>query len=485
MIGSVDELEERLRIWKESGVEYFFVNGIDGNQDFKTMVSTIYQELVKTWFNTNYANQFSNFISSNNEFLTILNEEILSEENKNRNIMPLIKDTLVSFANANGNKSSNSKVNLSSMRLSQFVIVIRDNGLDKIYNGQELANLSAEKITGKIVDIQFKGKLSSKTANKLSKIIQDFTGKEFKQLNIETKIRKKIVELIEKRIGNSSAPQRQILRELHQNFIKLQNFALNMNEKVIRGFLGEVYWTAFWKYILNQELIPTGAMRETSGRDVGQQIPVDIIFEDLGFQVKNFNLSAHPDVIYFPYNEKTSSISNFITHDLELDEGYIDSLERFLFSYGYNRSIDSSFDMIESRFSFILSEFEKTMYEYTLARADKIIDVDKDFKFELINSSSLVNNLNTIYIIGDRFVLASDIVMNIMEGLLDGYGITVEISTFEFNVSQPDLGRRYPQTMDYTNDFMKNEKITFQIKLDLSVLTQNILNKVFSTASRR
>jgi len=61
-----------------------------------------------------------------------------------------------------------------------------------------------------------------------------------------------------------------------------QSFDLNSSVASAKGFLGEVYWTAFWRFVTNGKVTvtPTGAMRTTTG--VSGEIPIDIVINGIG-----------------------------------------------------------------------------------------------------------------------------------------------------------------------------------------------------------
>ena len=184
-------------------------------------------------------------------------------------------------------------------------------------------------------------------------------------------------------------------------------------------------------------------------------------------------------------------LTTFLTERLELP-GWVEPVERFFFAYGYNRLISGShaeeiYSGVEKRFKFILDSFEKQLKMISTARLDKIIRLDREFTSELdnlIDTSDFENQqYNTVYLIGDKVILSSDIVTNIIHAIDASPDsiIDIKLQGFKFTTSQPNFGFQYPDPGSYNpNAATKDQKVRYSIEINLDRLAQNILAEQLS-----
>lgn len=485
-IKNVEELEVRLKEWEDSGVGSFFVNGLQ-NKEFRWLVQKILKDLTAAWFNQNYTDKI-NFLLNNSESFREATQQAVQDSPKMNELIPRIKRAFMNMAIQKGENSK--QVNIMGLKYQYFKI---------FFNGQEI-DLSKIKKDKNIIDpntvitIEFSQDIPANSAKKIGKIITSFTGQQFKDLDLNEQVKQKVLESIMSYIG-TGGPQSCIKEELEKYFLKFDILAINRNESVIKGFLGEIYWTAFWHFILGKNTVPIGNVKITEGVSIGESVPVDIILEDIGFQIKNyFILNSDKDtaMIKMPPGKPSSvQLDTYLSDRIELD-AFVDPVEKFFFSYGYNRTLNTQdaikkFQPVQSRFNAILNQFKLALYRYSTDRIDKLIGIDRNVDFDIdpdIYGEGFFEktNLNTVYIIGNQLVFASDIVASMIRGLESSSGNSVDIILNVFDVSglhQPDLGGVYPEPLPYDGKkAMKGQKISYQIQINLFNLAQEVISKV-------
>jgi hypothetical protein len=111
----------------------------------------------------------------------------------------------------------------------------------------------------------------------------------------------------------------------------INKFNLARDYGVIKGFLGEVYWNAFFTY-LGAYAIPVGDEKDIY---TGGSIAVDLIINKFGFQVKNFNF--RPDgTIEFGTRNGLKNVGTFIQKRMDLDNSLGDLLLGIYGAYGFH-----------------------------------------------------------------------------------------------------------------------------------------------------
>jgi hypothetical protein len=84
-----------------------------------------------------------------------------------------------------------------------------------------------------------------------------------------------------------------VKRELEVGRVGMYN--LSREFSVIKGFLGEVYWSALFSF-LGARTTPVGDEKD---KTTGQSIGIDLVVGAYGFQVKNFNMKNNQGVVQF------------------------------------------------------------------------------------------------------------------------------------------------------------------------------------------
>lgn len=307
--------------------------------------------------------------------------------------------------------------------------------------------------------------------------IIETTGVKIRKIttNISQQSQNQIINIILSKLPINGKAKQYIGKELLQNFT---NFGFNQSAAAIKGALGEIYWTAFWKFISNGRLksSPIGTTLTSSGG----QVPIDIILRGLGFQVKNYLIN--PDG--FMTMRRSMTLEGFLEQRLEINP--ID-FENFYTSWGYNKVINTShaeqvYRPLFERFEKILNEATNGLQGYAETRLDRILKVDSDFQSQINSQLNLTGDLgvktNVAYLIGDKIVFGSDIITAIIQQLENGYA-DVGFQSFEFMVVEPIANNVWPNN-DTTSgkSLMNQSKVRYEIYLDVNSLVNSAINRL-------
>ena len=291
-------------------------------------------------------------------------------------------------------------------------------------------------------EIRFTTDVSGKTK---SKIIKDFTdiinqqndSKDKQVFSHRQESVEKISDLILARIPKVNSETRTLVEKvLKENLIEEQNYDLNKSTSVIKGTLGEIYWTCFFSYI-GLKVKPTGL----NLKDIyNRQVPTDLVFENIGFQVKQyseFNNSVYFGLSYGALKKdgilepEKVSLQNLFATKLQFGDGKAnDMVGKFFFSKNYNLRNEKydkkgEYTSIYNRFAPI----EASIKTYVEANIDKLIGTNSDI--QLADNSAFIEvdvGRPTIWFINDKLIPSSVIVEKIIENLKKS--LTGESSVF-------------------------------------------------------
>lgn len=106
-------------------------------------------------------------------------------------------------------------------------------------------------------------------------------------------------------------------------------YDVNSSEASIKGFLGEIHAYSAMKYLFSSNnLAATGNIRDLKG----QEIPIDLVFNSCGFQIKNYRITNKGRSV-FQYEGKAG---NFIEQRIQPEQTLGDLLTTFFGLYGYH-----------------------------------------------------------------------------------------------------------------------------------------------------
>lgn len=260
---------------------------------------------------------------------------------------------------------------------------------------------------------------------------------------------------------------------------KIERFNLARDFNVIKGFLGEVYWSAFFSY-LGAKTTPTGDEKDITS---GQSIAIDLLINNFGFQVKNFNFK--PDgKIQFGTRGKYKTAGTFVKDRAGVD-GKLGELMLLLYgSYAYNIDIsDGEFTDTREKLEHTLVNDASEILTYYI---DSVLRLDAEQETELTKATEgIIPNrkllFNTFFLIGDKIIPSSAILTEIIKNLdkaTNAPNINFEITGIRYDENSP---KYYTKNLVWDSLKMANHaEISYLI--DFNIV--DILNQAYAAATK-
>ena len=264
---------------------------------------------------------------------------------------------------------------------------------------------------------------------------------------------------------------------------RIGKFNLARDYGVIKGFLGEVYWSSFFRY-LGASTIPVGDEKDIQS---GASVAVDLLINKFGFQVKNFSFT--PDgTVSFGTRGSLKDAGTFVTKRAEIDGGLKDLLLGLYGAYGFNQDVsDGEFTATRKQLEQLVRHDLDNIFDYYI---DKIIHLDAEQESELLNgTNAFIPNektlFNAFFLIGDKIVPSSQILLTIINQLENNNDLpktafkTTKVKIKEDAVTYENLMSKGVDNFDQQPLKMANQvQIAYTIKLDV----QTILQKAYDQA---
>ena len=331
-------------------------------------------------------------------------------------------------------------------------------------------------------EVHFEDDTPSRYKRRIYDILEEMGFKEIRKVETSAvgKSKEVILNSILSRLSIKGNAARYIAEEVRENFIE---YGMNKSSASIKGALGEIYWTAFFKFISNGtvSVSPVGMKRILEGRMKGQQIPIDIVLSGLGFQVKNY----HIDNNKVNFRNKLS-LNGFIYNRLNIDAT---PFENFYFSWGYNKVAHTAhaelvYRPLFERFDRIMQQMSKNLENFIYQYLDKILRLDTEFYTEAIEGFSNNNDLkiNTAFLISNKVIFSSDIVAAILK-MLDNGEAEVKFENFDITYTEPFAPPFWEYDKEGNNkinpeDLMKTTKIAYEVSLDVGKLVEIAISRL-------
>lgn len=255
-------------------------------------------------------------------------------------------------------------------------------------------------------------------------------------------------------------------------------YDLNDSKASIKGFLGEVHAAATIDFLFGEKgaAIPTGKIKNLEGRE----IPIDIILEEYGFQIKNYKL-IEGSFKNIRREGDAMGAANFIHERLRPTASIADIMTDFFGSYQFNQPIDNAterYQQIYSRFS----QNEKITQIFN-GYLDNILKISDDFSSK--NNLGLFQTpklyFNTFFIIGDKIVPSSKMLQAIKEVLVDFNNEENSIFS-QFWISSPSGGNTWKSNARFTGvpvtELANQIKINWLIELKVSKILAKAMNNI-------
>ena len=280
------------------------------------------------------------------------------------------------------------------------------------------------------------------------------------------------------------------VEEVVRNYVLSgRDIALSDNTAVVRGALGEIYWTAFFQYI-GLPAIPVGFNYLTENK---KQLPIDILVGNTGFQVKNYAIeeNAEGDLLtYFNSYQRFDKEQGMVVREpakqpltqilSAIGNSNVQTFGSFFFSRAYNKEQMLSpnhekFTPVEARFPSITDTF----MSYVELNAASLLGLNRKVT-EVINKTgttqvnAVAASYPMIYFIKDKFVLASTMIENIinsMSGTADPNAIAIKVTNVAVHAEDMAKDGQWPYepTKDYSS-YLSSVEVSYYIEVNLSRL---------------
>lgn len=353
---------------------------------------------------------------------------------------------------------------------------------------------------GKRIRISFTGDMNNDGRNALAErlsqyIAQQSSGKSSVAVDINSRLaraRTIIMDGIRAMMPadavttNVSAKVEEVVRNY---VLSGRDIALSDNVAVVRGALGEIYWTAFFQYI-GLPAIPVGFNYLTENK---KQLPIDILVGSTGFQVKNYAIeeSAEGDLLtYFNSYQRFDKEQNMLVREpakqpltqilSAIGNSDVQTFGSFFFSRAYNKEQMLSpnhekFTPVEARFPSITDTF----MSYVELNAASLLGLNRKVT-EVINKTgttqvnAVAASYPMIYFIKDKFVLASTMIENMinsMSGTADPNAIAIKVTNVAVHAEDMSKDGQWPYepTKDYSS-YLSSVEVSYYIEVNLSRL---------------
>lgn len=267
-----------------------------------------------------------------------------------------------------------------------------------------------------------------------------------------------------------------IQKELTLGRIEGYNLARDFN--VIKGFLGEVYWSAFFSY-LGANTLPTGDMKDDLS---GQSIAIDLLINNYGFQVKNFNFKADGS-ISFGTRGGYKFAGTFIQDRASIDGKLGELLMDLYGSYAYNiDKSDGEFTDTRERLGVVLTEKASEIFAHYV---DRIIRLDAEQSNAMLRETQgFVPDknvlFNSFFVIGSKIIPSSAILTEIINAIENGK----QNPAINFTITDLMIKEGAPQYAEKINWVSYKMANYTGISYNIDFNVDNILKKAYSEASK-
>lgn len=256
----------------------------------------------------------------------------------------------------------------------------------------------------------------------------------------------------------------------------INKYSVNTSMSSLKGFLGEVRAAAFFDYLSGRKgaAEPTGALRSEILKDV--EIPIDLVLENAGFQVKNIKVTRAGKASL--YHRDKMGMGNFIEQRLR-PESLSEIMIAFFGSYQFNQPVEDAtkaYQAVYKRFS--KQDRIKEIFDLYV---DNILKISEEFSVEnseIFGAQQVY--FNSFFIVENRIVPSSAIIKAIIKQLEKANEQTLLTSSYYINGAQTsdDVWSHKKTTPSASVMELANKiQINWNVKLDL----EQIINSAYET----
>lgn len=230
-------------------------------------------------------------------------------------------------------------------------------------------------------------------------------------------------------------------------------YDVNSSKASIKGFLGEIHANVTMRYLFSKvDVFATGNIRDLKG----QEIPIDLVVEGIGFQIKNYRIENGETL--FRYGGQAG---NFIENRIRPEQGLQDLLVTFFGAYQYHGK-NEQFQQEASK-RLLNDGVIPSIFNSYLSNIMRISDTfgakDNEQNLFLQNQTYY----NTFFLISDKLVPSSAIIYGICEELKNQSN-TVYKASWDFSKPTEVEKKTYPTP----NLLADKIKIDLYLKLNVT-----------------
>ena len=230
-------------------------------------------------------------------------------------------------------------------------------------------------------------------------------------------------------------------------------YDINSSKASIKGFLGEIHANVAMRYLFNEaNVFATGNIRDLKG----QEIPIDLVVENAGFQIKNYRVENGETL--FRYGGQAG---NFIENRVRPEQDLQDLLVTFFGAYQYHGK-NEEFQQEASKRLLNDGAIPSIFNSYL----SNIMRISDTFGAKSNEQNLFLQNqtyYNTFFLISDKLVPSSAIIYGICEEMRSQSG-SVYHASWEF--SKPTESEQ--KTYSTPNLLADKIKINLYLKLNVA-----------------
>lgn len=380
-----------------------------------------------------------------------------------------------------------------------------------------LANLTVTLENGKIKIESDRDNISLAMQQKIIRDLKKYLEKHGKGRQYKANYDfQKLFNVLFEMSGITPEGQFYILKAIKNDYGSVTKYYdFNSNQSKLKGFLGEVYTTAFLMFMAGnnnlealRRITPTGAMREIGGKK--PELIIDIWLYGFGIQVKNYEINK---VLKSGFEfRNTLGAGEFITNKLQLESkgtsntaSVGDILLNFFTSYDYNQDYGKtgklSNEVIESdaykywkmtraRMTEKIRD-EKAFTNIITPYAHKLMGISRRFSTEDGMFVDGQEYHNTFFNISGEYIPSSVLVQAVIDivekksreesfgGLLDIKARFSSHTLSELDKWSPKVDNNLvAKVFEKRKEYADSSRVSYSVTLDVQELSINLLNYI-------
>lgn len=466
-------------------------------------------------------NSFSSFLDENyvfnaNGVLSAgdieLKDNILEDYNKEE-VYPILTNYL---------KSNDflGKISSKTVTTGQFgKITLEISNIDK----NKLTSLEGFVGKGSSIKVEYKYDeknnkmiVSFKNTDRRNKFLQRYQAilfdEEYQKL-LETPDSKKIINSINKIEVFKKNPIIEYFannKELGNYFVKGldkvgNDISITASKSGFMGAIGEAYWYGFFYYLASKGCQTAENYVQAVGTSLksnaGQEVPIDIIFKNMGIQVKNLSYATVEPKRVRLTSQSNQKMNSFLSNpglgNAGLASNEVEILGKFFFTANYNKPNFEKFsgpslDKYNNLYSYVKAAYDEKI-TFLTSLLPRIISIDKNLQINMKDNieeqienekddlERIYANMPDLFIINDKLYYSVDLLEDLKKVIQKDYidkndvimGDAFEFTNVKFNVTPFEEAPEghiydYPMEVD-VDELMKKSTVSFSLYFNFNI----------------